>query len=51
MDRYAELGTQPVANASKIMDAYSLDRPVPDLQYMAEKPASAAYLNISTGHV
>ncbi len=31
------------------MDAYNLDRPKPDLQYMAENPASAAYLNISTG--
>lgn len=49
MDRYADVGTQPVAKASNMMEASNLDNPVPSLQYIAEKPSSAAYLIASTG--
>lgn len=30
--RYAVVGTQPVAKASKMIEASNLDNPVPDLQ-------------------
>ena len=32
IDRKAEVGTQPVARASKMIEASNRDMPVPDLQ-------------------